>query len=202
MKKILQIIFPVLIILLIQLSNFVTKLNEQSGDINFSVFFGISLVILIIGYLYSQNSQWDKNFKILSYLIILSLLITVPIGYNFIVFEPKREIKIYLTINMVFKNLILYAIALLGISLSEVWKLKKGNYELKNELDKFNSEKMQKLKTAELELTEAKLKSNEMIEKAKLELQIIKQEHKKITNEIKDFIKTEWTFIRKFEQNK
>lgn len=200
MKKFLQILYPLSIFLLVQLSNFVTKLNEQSGDINFSVFFGLCLAVFLIGYLYSQQNKWESNFKILSWLLVLSILFTVPVGYNFIVFDPKREVKIYLTINMVFKNIILFGISLLGISLSEVWKLKKENYELSNELDKFQSEKMQKLKLAELELYEAKLKANEMIEQAKLELQNLKQERKRIENEIKEFISTEWKFIKNFEK--
>lgn len=200
MKKILNILYPLSIFLVVQISNFITKLNEQSGDINFSVFFALCLTVLVIGYLYSLQEKWNKSFKILSWILVLSVLITVPIGYNFVVFDPKREVKIYLTINMVFKNLILLAMAILGTGFSEIWKLNKENYELRNELDKFQSEKMQNIKTAELELYEAKLKANEMIEQAKLELQNLKQERKRIENEIKEFISTEWKFIKNFEK--
>jgi hypothetical protein len=189
------------IFFIVQLSNFVTKLNEQTGDINFSIFFAIAVTNFLLGFILSPQSNLEKTIKFLTILLFSSVLITIPVGYNYIIFVPQREIKIYLTINMVFKNILLFAFAYSGLIITELKKLKLKNYELTNELDKINSETMQNIKKAELHLYEAKLQANEMLENAKLELNNLKNEKKHIENEIKEFIKTQWEIIKNFEKS-
>ena len=189
------------IFFIVQLSNFVTKLNEQTGDINFSIFFALAVTNFLLGFILSPQSNLEKTIKFLTILLFSSVLITIPVGYNYIIFVPQREIKIYLTINMVFKNILLFAFAYSGLIITELKKLKLKNYELTNELDKINSETMQNIKKAELHLYEAKLQANEMLENAKLELNNLKNEKKHIENEIKEFIKTQWEIIKNFEKS-
>ncbi|HOP49378.1 MAG TPA: hypothetical protein PK887_01990 [Ignavibacteriales bacterium] len=189
------------IFFIVQLSNFVTKLNEQTGDINFSIFFALAVTNFLLGFILSPQSNLEKTIKFLTILLFSSVLITIPVGYNYIIFVPQREIKIYLTINMVFKNILLFAFAYSGLIITELKKLKLKNYELTNELDKINSETMQNIKKAELHLYEAKLQANEMLENAKLELNNLKNGKKHIENEIKEFIKTQWEIIKNFEKS-
>jgi len=189
------------IFFIVQLSNFVTKLNEQTGDINFSIFFALAVTNFLLGFILSPQSNLEKTIKFLTILLFSSVLITISVGYNYIIFVPQREIKIYLTINMVFKNILLFAFAYSGLIITELKKLKLKNYELTNELDKINSETMQNIKKAELHLYEAKLQANEMLENAKLELNNLKNEKKHIENEIKEFIKTQWEIIKNFEKS-
>lgn len=188
-------LYPITIVLVVQASNFVSFMNKQSDDVNFSIFFVLGLLCFGLGWVASKFLAWKDALTYFLWWLFVCVVITIPVGYN-TVSTGIREVRVTLTIAMIVKNAMLFGYAIFGASLSIISKLTSELMDYKYQLEQFQLEKTKAVMTGELEVKNAKLRAKEIIEEAHTELHHIQSERERIENDLKEFIRHEWEILK------
>ncbi len=171
LNKLKYYLSPLLIALLIFLSNFLNTQLFGSEIVNFVVWFILSLFIFATGWFTNNTLGWVRGGKIV-FAVIVAMAILSALLISF--FNDY-----FLTENLLFENVILYSLriimlgvmAFFGMSISEIFTKQK---EIEN-LKKIDHEK---------ELLEVKIKSEHIINEANLNAEKIIFEANKKAAEI------------------
>ncbi|HEX7357310.1 MAG TPA: hypothetical protein VF270_06360 [Ignavibacteriaceae bacterium] len=190
----------VLIAAFLFFSNFLNTNLFDFGQLNFAVWFVLSILSFSCGWFINRVLGWHHGGKIL-----FAIIIAVTIFSLFIVifFNEYFSASQLLTENIILyslRNITLGAMGFFGMAVQEVLGSERESIILKEKIKVYEQTMLDAKKEAELTLKEAKVQAQKIINDAELLAKntILKKE--RIENELKEFIHTERELIKKYEE--
>lgn len=194
-------VVPIVLAVLMFSSNFLNKKLFGFDDHNFAVWFVLSVLCFACGWYINQSLGWHLGGRVIFSIIIAATFISIIMitffqGY-FNAYELLTEDMLLYSL----RNVMLGAMAFFGMAVAEVLMLQK-ELLVYQEKQKILDETGKDLKKeAELELREAKLKAQKILNDAELELKEIKTKKDKLEKDLKEFLQAEKEFIKKQEKS-
>jgi vacuolar-type H+-ATPase subunit H len=199
-KKIRYYLTPVLLGILMFSSNFLNTNLFKFGEDSFAVWFVLSVMCFASGWFIDKTLGWHYGGK-----AVFSTIIAVTI-FSVLMISFLRD---YFAANeLLTENLILYslrditlgAMAFFGMSVVEVLTIQRDFLVMKEKLSYYEDLIKDAKKEADLELKEAKVNAQKILNDAEYEAKntILKKE--RIENELKEFIQVEKELIKKYEE--
>lgn len=190
---------PIILMILIFASNFINTNLFKFGDNNFAVWFVLSFLCFAIGWFIDKTLGWRFGGKVVFSIIISTTIVSVLMIAFFRDYFAANEL---LTENLILyslRNVTLGAMAIFGMAVVENLNQQRDIVLLKERLNIYESNFVDPQKKAELEIREAKLKAQKIINDADLYAKntILKKE--RIEKELKEFIQAEKELIKKYE---
>ena len=198
-KSIYHYLTPTLLMVLIFSSNFINTNLFKFGDNNFAVWFVLSFLCFACGWFINKTLGWRFGGKVVFAIIIATTIISVLMISFFRDYFAANDL---LTENLILyslRNVTLGAMTIFGMSVVENLTLQKDIFLLIEKLKMYEGNFIDPKKEAELEIREAKLKAQKIINDADNYSRntILKKE--RIENELKEFIQAEKELIKKYE---
>lgn len=199
-KSIKYYLAPLLIGLLIFISNFLNTELFGAEIVNFAVWFILSLFIFALGWLTNNTLGWIHGGKIV-FAVIVALAFISALLVSF--FSDY-----FLTQNLLFENIILYTVrniflgsmAFFGMVLAELITIQHEIVRLKNQdSDKLLAEAAKK---SELILKEAALEAEKIIFESNKKASNILEQKNILERKLEEFIEVEKEIIKKYESDK
>jgi hypothetical protein len=190
----------VLLAVFLFISNFLNTNLFDFGQLNFAVWFVLSIFSFSCGWFINRVLGWHHGGK-----IVFAIIIGVTIASLFVIifFNEYFAAAQLLTENIILyslRNITLGAMGFFGMALQEVLGSERESVVLKEKIKVYEQTMIDANKEAELILREAKVKVQKLINDAELHAKntILKKE--RIEKELKEFIHTERELIKKYEE--
>jgi len=190
----------VLLAVFLFISNFLNTNLFDFGQLNFAVWFVLSIFSFSCGWFINRVLGWRHGGK-----IVFAILIAVTIVSLFIIifFNEYFAAAELLTENIILyslRNIMLGAMGFFGMALQEVLGSERESVILKEKIKVYEQTMLDAKKEAELTLREAKVTAQKLVNDAELHAKntILKKE--RIEKELKEFIHTERELIKKYEE--
>lgn len=185
--------------LLMFASNFLNTDLFTFGDNNFAVWFVISVLCFACGWYIDKTFGWLFGGKVVFAMIIAATFVSIIIITFFQEYFGSSELLAENLILYSLRNVTLGSMAIFGMAIVEVLTLQKDLELLKAKNKSYEDLTHDARKEAELELKEAKVKSEKILNDADLDSRNILMMKDKIERELKEFIQAEKELIKKYE---
>ncbi|MBK7499422.1 MAG: hypothetical protein IPI19_10010 [Ignavibacteriales bacterium] len=190
----------VLLAVFLFFSNFLNTNLFDFGQLNFAVWFVLSIFCFSSGWFINRVLGWQRGGKIVFAIIIA---ITIVSLFIIIFFNEYFSASQLITENIILyslRNIMLGAMGFFGMALQEVLGSERESVILKEKIKVYEQTMLDAKREAELTLREAKVASQKLINDAELSAKntILKKE--RIEKELKEFIHTERELIKKYEE--
>lgn len=181
-------------------SNFLNTDMFGFGDLNFAVWFVLSILGFSCGWFINRTLGWQKGGKIVFAIIIALTIISLFIVVFFNEYFSAQKLLAENMILYSLRNIMLGSMGFFGMAVQEVLGTERESVLLKEKLKIYEDSLIDAKKEAELTLKEAKINAQKIINDAELTAKntIIRKE--RIERELKDFIQTERELIKKYEE--
>ncbi len=190
----------VLLAVFLFFSNFLNTNLFDFGQLNFAVWFVLSIFCFSSGWFINRVLGWQRGGKIVFAIIIA---ITIVSLFIIIFFNEYFSASQLITENIILyslRNIMLGAMGFFGMALQEVLGSERESVILKEKIKVYEQTMLDAKREAELTLREAKVAAQKLINDAELHAKntILKKE--RIEKELKEFIHTERELIKKYEE--
>ena len=190
----------VLLAVFLFFSNFLNTNLFDFGQLNFAVWFVLSIFCFSSGWFINRVLGWQRGGKIVFAIIIA---ITIVSLFIIIFFNEYFSASQLITENIILyslRNIMLGAMGFFGMALQEVLGSERESVILKEKINVYEQTMLDAKREAELTLREAKVAAQKLINDAELSAKntILKKE--RIEKELKEFIHTERELIKKYEE--
>ncbi len=198
-RKLINYIFPLLLGLLMFVSNFLnTKLFSFSEN-SFAVWFVLSVLCFALGWYINKSIGWKIGGKIIFSLIIAATFVSILIITFFREYFSANELITENLILYSLRNITLGTMGYFGMAVAEVLTLERNLLVFQEKQRIYDETLLEAKKEAELTIKEAKIEAKRIINEAELSMKDIILKKERIERELKDFIQAEKEFIRKYE---
>ncbi len=191
---------PVLLGVLMFSSNFLNTSLFNFGNNNFAVWFVLSVLCFACGWFIDKTLGWHYGGKVIFSIIIGATIIGVLVISFFREYFGANEL---LTENLILyslRNIVLGTTAFFGMSVVEVFSMQKEFVVIQEKLKIYFEAVKDSKKEAELEIKEAKINAQKIINDADFHAKNIDQKKERIEKDLKEFIQTERELIKKYEE--
>ncbi|MDR3628206.1 MAG: hypothetical protein P4L45_15290 [Ignavibacteriaceae bacterium] len=198
-KKIHYYLTPVLLGILMFASNFLNTNLFKFGENSFAVWFVLSIMCFACGWFIDKTLGWRLGGKFVFSTIIAVAIISVLMISFFRDYFAANEL---LTENLILyslRDITLGAMAFFGMSVVEILTIQRDYMVMKEKLKYYEDVAKDADTRAELELREARVNAQKMLNDAELDAKNIFLKKERIERELKEFIQAEKELIRKYE---
>src|SRR3990172_3051364 len=185
-------VVPALLAVLLFASNFLNKKLFGFDDQNFAVWFVLSVLCFTFG--------WRLGGRVVFSIIVAATFISIIMITFFQEYFDANELITENLLLYSLRNIMLGAMAFFGMALAEVLMLQKDLLVFQEKQKIIDETGKDLRKEAELELREAKIKAQKILNDAEAEAKDITLKKDRIEKELKEFIRTEKEFIKKYEK--
>lgn len=180
-------------------SNFLNTDLFDFGQLNFAVWFVLSILSFSCGWFINRVLGWHRGGK-----IVFAILIAVTIISLFIVifFNEYFSASELLTENIILyslRNITLAAMGFFGMALQEVLGSERESTILREKIKVYEQTMLDAKKESELTLKEAKVQAQKILNDAEFSAKNIFLKKERIEKELKEFIQIEKELIKKYE---
>jgi vacuolar-type H+-ATPase subunit H len=199
-ELIIRYVVPALLAVLMFSSNFLNKKLFGFDDQNFAVWFVLSVLCFACGWYINQSLGWHLGGRVVFSIIVAATFISI-IMITF--FQEYFDANEMITENLLLyslRNIMLGAMAFFGMAVAEVMMLQKELLVFQEKQKVIDDTGKDLKKEAELELKDAKIKAQKILNDAESEAKEITLKKDRIEKELKEFIRTEKEFIKKYEK--
>jgi hypothetical protein len=180
-------------------SNFLNTDLFDFGQLNFAVWFVLSILSFSGGWFINRVLGWHRGGK-----IVFAILIAVTIISLFIVifFNEYFSASELLTENIILyslRNITLAAMGFFGMALQEVLGSERESTILREKIKVYEQTMLDAKKESELTLKEAKVQAQKILNDAEFSAKNIFLKKERIEKELKEFIQIEKELIKKYE---
>jgi vacuolar-type H+-ATPase subunit H len=199
-ELIIRYVVPALLAVLMFSSNFLNKKLFGFDDQNFAVWFVLSVLCFACGWYIYQSLGWHLGGRVVFSIIVAATFISI-IMITF--FQEYFDANEMITENLLLyslRNIMLGAMAFFGMAVAEVLMLQKELLVFQEKQKVIDDTGKDLKKEAELELKDAKIKAQKILNDAESEAKEITLKKDRIEKELKEFIRTEKEFIKKYEK--
>jgi len=191
---------PALLAVLMFSSNFLNKKLFGFDDQNFAVWFVLSVLCFACGWYINQSLGWHSGGRVVFSIIVAATFISIIMITFFQVYFDANELITENLLLYSLRNIMLGAMAFFGMAVAEVLTLQKELLVFQEKQKVIDSTGKDLKKEAELELREAKMKAQKILNDAEAEAKDITLKKERMEKELKEFIRTEKEFIKKYEK--
>ena len=191
---------PALLAVLMFSSNFLNKKLFGFDDQNFAVWFVLSVLCFACGWYINQSLGWHSGGRVVFSIIVAATFISIIMITFFQVYFDANELITENLLLYSLRNIMRGAMAFLGMAVAEVLTLQKELLVFQEKQKVIDSTGKDLKKEAELELREAKMKAQKILNDAEAEAKDITLKKERMEKELKEFIRTEKEFIKKYEK--
>jgi hypothetical protein len=190
----------VLLAVFLFISNFLNTNLFDFGQLNFAVWFVLSIFSFSCGWFINRVLGWQHGGKIVFAIIIAVTIVSLFIIIFFNEYFAAAELLTENIILYSLRNIMLGAMGFFGMALQEVLGSERESVILKEKIKVYEQTMLDAKREAELTLREAKVAAQKLVNDAELSAKntILKKE--RIEKELKEFIHTERELIKKYEE--
>lgn len=192
-------VVPAMLAVLMFSSNFLNKKLFGFDDQNFAVWFVLSVLCFACGWYMNQSLSWHLGGRVVFAIIIAATFVSIVMITFFQEYFDANELITENLLLYSLRNIMLGAMAFFGMALAEVLILQKELLVFQEKQKVLEETGKDMKKEAELELREAKIKAQKMLNDAEAEAKEVTMKKDRIEKELKEFIRTEKEFIKKYE---
>jgi hypothetical protein len=193
---------PLILGLLIFVSDFLNTSLFNFGEMNFAVWFVLSVLCFACGWYINRSLGWQVGGKVVFSVIVtitfISVLIIVFFNEYFGTFEVLSENLILYSL----RNITLGAMAIFGMAIQEILSGEKEAAILREKIKVLEVTTDDSKRDADLLMKEAELKAAEIVFEAQARAKNIFLKKERIEQELKEFIQTERELIKRYEDLK
>ena len=193
-------VVPALLAVLLFASNFLNKKLFGFDDQNFAVWFVLSVLCFTCGWYINQSLGWRLGGRVVFSIIVAATFISIIMITFFQEYFDANELITENLLLYSLRNIMLGAMVFFGMALAEVLMLQKDLLVFQEKQKIIDETGKDLRKEAELELREAKIKAQKILNDAEAEAKDITLKKDRIEKELKEFIRTEKEFIKKYEK--
>jgi len=181
-------------------SNFLNTNLFDFGQLNFAVWFVLSIFSFSCGWFINRVLGWQHGGKIVFAIVIAVTIVSLFVIIFFNEYFAAAELLTENIILYSLRNIMLGAMGFFGMAIQEVLGSERESVILKEKIKVYEQTMIDAKKEAELTLREAKVHAQKLINDAELHAKntILKKE--RIERELKEFIHTERELIKKYEE--
>jgi hypothetical protein len=193
---------PLILGLLIFVSDFLNTSLFNFGEMNFAVWFVLSVLCFACGWYINRSLGWQVGGKVVFSVIVTITFISVLIIIFFNEYFGSSEL---LTENLILyslRNITLGAMAIFGMAIQEILSGEKEAAILREKIKVLEVTTDDSKRDADLLMKEAELKAAEIIFGAQAKAKNIFLKKERIEQELKEFIQTERELIKRYEDLK
>lgn len=182
------------------ISNFLNTNLFDFGQLNFAVWFVLSIFSFSCGWFINRVLGWQHGGKIVFAIIIAVTIVSLFVIIFFNEYFSAAELLTENIILYSLRNITLGAMGFFGMALQEVLGSERESVILKEKIKVYEQTMLDAKREAEITLKDAKVKAQKLINDAELHAKntILKKE--RIESELKEFIHTERELIKKYEE--
>jgi hypothetical protein len=192
--------FPLLLAVMIFISNFIDTNIFSVGENNFAIWFVISFLAFGFGWLINKKFDWNTGVNVFISLTIATTVLSVLVVVFFKEYFSSSEFVVENIFLYSLRNILLGATGYFGMAVAEIYKVKKDYEIIKAKLQAYQETIGSSKKEAEILLREAQVKALQIITEAESisKNTILKKE--RIERELREFIQIEKELIKKYEE--
>jgi hypothetical protein len=199
-KKIHYFLTPVLLGILMFASNFLNTSLFKFGENSFAVWFVLSVMCFACGWFIDKTLGWRYGGKAIFSTIIAVAIISVFMISFFRDYFAANELLSENLILYSLRDITLGAMAFFGMCVVEVLTVQRDFLVIQEKLNYYENINKDSKKEAELELKEAKINAQKIINDAELEAKNTFLRKERIEKELKEFIQAEKELLKKYEE--
>jgi hypothetical protein len=169
------------------------------GANSFAVWFVISILCFACGWYIDKTLGWQFGGKVVFAMIIAATFISIFVITFFQEYFGSSELVAENLILYSLRNITLGSMAIFGMAIVEILNLQKEMLLLKEKNKVFEDMTIDAKKESEIEIREAKVKAEKILNDADLDSRNILMMKEKIERELKEFIQAEKELIKKYE---
>ncbi|MGE5500103.1 MAG: hypothetical protein ACM3Q2_18680 [Syntrophothermus sp.] len=200
-RKNLYFLTPVLLAVIVFASNFLDAQLFKFGELNFAVWFVLSIFSFACGWLINKTLGWKTGGHAVFAVIVATSVCSVALVTFFREYFGTGDT---LTENLIIyslRNVVLGCMAFFGMTMSEVIILQKQLSSQELVLEAYDKLVLDAKREAELELRDARIKAEQIIKDAEFQARIALEKKEKIERELREFIQIEKELIKKYGDN-
>lgn len=190
----------VLLAIFLFVSNFLNTNLFDFGQLNFAVWFVLSILSFSSGWFINRVLGWQHGGKIVFAIVVAVTIISLVIVIFFNEYFSASEL---LTENLILyslRTIMLGAMGFFGMAIQEVLGSERESVILKEKIKVYEQTMIDAKKEAELTLKEAKVNAQKIINDAELSAKNIFLKKERIEKELKEFIQIEKELIKKYDE--
>lgn len=199
-KSFFGFLMPIILAVLIFSSNFLSTTLFKFGEMNFVVWFVLSVLCFVCGWMIDQSLGWDFGGKVVFAVIIGTSVISLLVISFFKEYFEANSILVENLILYSLRNIALGAMGLFGMAVVEVLNLRKQIAVSEEKIKALEVVSFESKKEAELTLKEAKLTAEKIVFEAEASAKNIILKKERIEKELNEFIQIERELIKKYEE--
>jgi hypothetical protein len=193
---------PLLLAIFMFSSNFLTTDIFKFGELNFAVWFVLSLFCFACGWLINITLGWKFGGKIVFAVTTAISIISVLLMSVFKDYFGSSELLAENLILYSLRNVTLGCMGFFGMALAELIEQQKAMFAKNVKLNEYAQADADARREAQLELKEARVKAEKIVNDAQLQARLLIDRRDQIKREINKIIETEKEIIKKFEYEK
>jgi hypothetical protein len=190
---------PVLLGVLIFASDFLNTEIFKFGELNFAVWFVISLFCFACGWLINKTIGWRKGGKIVFAVVIAASVISIFLVTIWGEYFGSSELLTENLILFSLRNVTLGCMGFFGMAVAELLALQKIVLVQNIKIEGYEREIYGIKKEAELNLKESRMKAESIVKDAEYQSRKTLEKKERIEKELKEFIRVERELIKKYE---
>ncbi len=197
--KVFNYLVPFLLGVLMFASNFLNTSLFKFGENGFAVWFVLSFLCFACGWYINKTLGYHFGGKVVFAVIIAATIIGVAVITFFREYFSASEL---LTENLILyslRNVTLGAMAFFGMMAVEILTRQRDFVILEEKLKVYESQLVDAKKEAELDIREAKIKAQKIINDAEANAKNTFLKKDRIERELKEFIQAEKELIKRYE---
>ncbi len=199
-ELLIKYVVPALLAVLMFSSNFLNKKLFGFDDQNFAVWFVLSVLCFICGWYINQSLGWHFGGRVVFSIIVAATFISILLITFFWEYFSATQLITENLLLYSLRNIMLGAMSYFGMAVAEVLMLQKELIVFQEKQKIIDVKGKDLKKEAELELREAKIKAQKMVNDAESEAKEIMMKKERMERDLKEFIRTEKEFIKKYEK--
>ena len=190
----------ILLAVFLFISNFLNTDLFDFGQLNFAVWFVLSILSFSCGWFINRVLGWQHGGKIVFAIIISITIVSLVIVIFFNEYFSASQLLTENIILYSLRNITLGAMGFFGMAVQEVLGSERESVVLKEKIKVYEQTMMDAKKEAELTLKEAKIQAQKLINDAELSAKNIFLKKERIEKELKEFIQIEKELLNKYEE--
>ncbi|MBA4251029.1 MAG: hypothetical protein C0425_09050 [Chlorobiaceae bacterium] len=198
-KNITSYAAPVVLTILIFLSNFLDPSILKFGDNNFAVWFVLSTFCFACGWFINKSFGWQFGGKLVFSLTVAAAFISIILVTLFRVYFSAGNALAENMILYTLRNVTLGAMGFFGMSISEIFILNERANTATEKLKIFEEVVKNAKSESELTIQDAKLKAAKILHEAEVQSKNLILKKERIERELREFIQIEKELIKKYE---
>lgn len=191
---------PGLLTVILFASNFLSTDLFKAGYQNFSVWFVLTILTFVIGWLVNKTLGYNHGGKVIFSVIVASAIISVVMITLFSEYFGLSDLLVENVILYILRNITLGSMSLFGMVVCELIILQKEIAKDRSKEDEVKKILVNAQREAQLAIEEAKVKAEKMLNDVQRSMNEMIDRKNQVERRLKEFIQAERELLKMYEK--